>query len=164
MISRHAKRLLKLRVDEIEVKARISNDTDGQGQVDDCCAWRFRRCPYYACRRSSSAAFTALLPRRTFCPFRISCELFFGHCVLEACVRRFFFSCGFWFAWVLFWGGWFVCVWLTCCSFSLVCSGLLCFRMFWLRARARARVCCFIRSGWVRLSVSISSFFLFPCW
>ena len=33
MISRHAKRLLKLRVDEIEVKARISNDTDGQGEV-----------------------------------------------------------------------------------------------------------------------------------
>lgn len=33
MISRHAKRLLKLRVDEIEVKARISNDNDGQGEV-----------------------------------------------------------------------------------------------------------------------------------
>lgn len=39
MISRHAKRLLKLRVDEIEVKARISNDNDGQGEVSTRTYW-----------------------------------------------------------------------------------------------------------------------------
>lgn len=33
LISRHATRLLKLRVDEIEVKARIANGEDGKGQV-----------------------------------------------------------------------------------------------------------------------------------
>lgn len=33
LISRHATRLLKLRVDEIEVKARIASGEDGKGQV-----------------------------------------------------------------------------------------------------------------------------------
>lgn len=41
LISRHATRLLKLRVDEIEVKARISMEQEGRGSVStrvlDCC-------------------------------------------------------------------------------------------------------------------------------
>ena len=35
LISRHAVRLLKLRVDEIEVKVRVSNSVDGAKQVGD---------------------------------------------------------------------------------------------------------------------------------